>query len=222
MKVLTNQEKQRQRYAIIYNEYGSSALANIYKKRSDAHIFSDLGLKIPQKSNYIRPTKRFTNQEKARRNRQLLVYITKRYRLVPELALKESRKERGKYSRKYTELKEKLQKKEIDPIVYYTEKIIDNRNLYKKRDERSERWKKWSSYNKKGQNKFPYFLKNFINSININENQDINEPYGYCVAYQMYVNNYSLEDALKFVEPDEFTGYIYTIDYQRKKRRYYD
>lgn len=209
--------KVKQRYAIIYNTFANSKLADVYSRRSDERIKNELGIVIPKKSTYVRPTRKFTFSERKAKQRELMLFLEQKYKLSTIEARKTAKRRTPKKPPKMTELKQQLT--EIRNVKIQEIKdinMIARRNKEKTRAKRASQWAFWSNPKKGGV--FPNYLQRMIYKLNLDADLDSEDSYGYCVIYQMYVNEYSLDDALAFVKPDPFMGYIYMLDERKRKK----
>lgn len=182
----------KQRYAIIRNITGDSKLSNKAKHWSDEKIFNELNIVIEN----------YKNSSKSH-----LKPITKHYRN----RLLKSADNKYNYA-----IKHGVSEENAEIIKYQTYKVINLQIKYqmffkpkhkrltkREQDERKDEWTMWSK-----EDIYPPMLVHKARQINLENNLDINDSYGFGIMFYYFTTNKDpkyLQDQFK---ADQGTGRI--------------
>jgi hypothetical protein len=190
-------ELRKKRYAVVRNAYGDSDLAKTYSGRSDETIYTELGLKVPDRK-YVKLRKKPKASTKKRKAREL-----KKVKLMIASGIGA---EEARYLRResYKEINKYIQ--EIYYIPVDDEDEITGDGIAKTREEeRREQWKAWSPKN------FPDWVVEMAEKINATTNAlgGEDDSYGYAVVYNAYTKEETVDKWMKILKPSRVVADLY-------------
>lgn len=186
---MTRAERYKRNYGLVRNKYFDSKLAKKYQSYSDEKLYTELGIKVGDKTPQL---KTFTDTKRTSGKRNLA-----KYRYARDLGMDvESAKKVLKY-----------RKEKIDSTYEYLDSKshkLTNKNKIRRMDA----WGHWSS----GPGYMPPEVEHLAQQINRDtvvggKPLESTAKYGYIVAFYMYVENKSFDEIKDLVEPDPHDSY---------------
>ncbi|MEM0173392.1 MAG: hypothetical protein QXI16_02680 [Sulfolobaceae archaeon] len=198
---MTRAERLKRNYAILRNITGDSKLSNRAKHWSEEKIYNELNIYV---GDYIK-----TNKTK-------LKPYTNNYRN----RLLKSADNKYKYA-----VKHGVSEENAEIIKYQTYKVIDLQIKYQmffkskhkrftktEKELRSKEWKAWSE-----EDIYPPMLVHQARQINLKNNLDINDSYGFGIMFYYFTTNKSIEALQEQFKVDKNTGRIIYETVQRQR-----
>ena len=189
---MTRNEKIKLRYAIIRNITGDSKLSNKAKHWGDIKIFNELNIDIAG----------YKSTPKAK-----LKPITKHYKQ----RLLKSADNKYNYA-----IKHGVSEENAEIIKYQTYKVINLQIKYQaffkpkhkrftklERDQRKDEWTEWSR-----EDLYPPMLVHQARQINLENNLDINDSYGFGIMFYYFTTNKDVKYLQEQFKADPGTGRI--------------
>lgn len=192
--------KRKIRYRAIVKKTNDPKLARKYRDYSDARILKELSIKIPKSLPKIKPKIKLRKVVYTRKSLVERGIIVPKKRVSVVSPVIEPEISRGGRGEKLTEAQKKLRL-----IEKYNEIDYNSTDKFEARGHdtaknRRDNWRNWSR-----DEFFPYSVEVLAHKVNEMKGLDIDANYGWYVAYEMYVNNQTLEYTLSYAVYDKFT-----------------
>ncbi len=185
-------------YAIIRNYTADSDLARKGRDWSPDRIFLELGINV--RESFIQDEKKklssFNTLDKRTKQKQI---ITNKITYLQKKKIDETLINKLKY-KPYREIKHEL-------AYQHKYNISKKAKLHPSETEaRVKQWGEWSKRDKSHRDTYPFSIKQKAMQINLENNLDINAPYGFGMVFYAFTSNKPEEYFMRKYQFDPHTG----------------
>jgi len=185
-------------YAIIRNYTADSVLAHKGRDWSPDRIFLELGINV--RESFIQDEKKklssFNTLDKRTKQKQI---ITNKITYLQKKKIDETLINKLKY-KTYREIKHEL-------AYQHKYNISKKAKLHpSEKEARVKQWGEWSKRDKSHRDTYPFSIKQKAMQINLENNLDINAPYGFGMVFYAFTSNKPEEYFMRKYQFDPHTG----------------
>jgi len=185
-------------YAIIRNYTADSDLARKGRDWSPEHIFLELGINV--RESFVQDEKKklssFNTLDKRTKQKQI---ITNKITYLQKKKIDETLINKLKY-KTYRDIKHELS-------YQHKYNISKKAKLHpSEKEARVKQWGEWSKRDKSHRDTYPFSIKQKAMQINLENNLDINAPYGFGMVFYAFTSNKPEEYFMRKYQFDPHTG----------------